>query len=499
MNAGQDTSGFATMIRSTLASPSHAESVLADARCRIRYREIAPLLESIQALCAERGLQRDDCVTLEVTNSVPAAIVALALLDYGVGLAPLPAPGRGARVAGREFPQARFSRWIVTAGADAGAAARWDLAEPSTFLKIAVNPAFEAPLEVSGGTNRIYLRTSGSLSAPKLVAHRREGYLANALRAGRWLGLEPSVRLALPSPIFHAYGLSVGLLASVANGVSIDFQERPNLLRFFEREAEFDPNVAFMTPTFCEILARGRRARRPYRFILTGGDKIGADTFARCEALHGTVINAYGSTELGFIFCGEPGMPSALRARTVGRPLPGVEFRIVGAPDAPANADTGALEVRSSTAFECYVDLNGRPIADADAFHDDWFCTRDLVRPCSEGTLEVLGRTDLSVNRHGALMTFAEAEAVFREIDSVQEAAVAAGPETVRGRMLVAFCVLAPGARHSAKDIRNEYAKRAPAFAVPDVVHVLEELPRLPTGKIDRTRIAALAATFAAT
>jgi len=208
------------------------------------------------------GVQPADCLTLELTNSVPSALTVLACLDAGYSIMPMPIEGRGARAVGSQFPTARFSRWIVTLKDPLRAAPR-ELRAPSTYVDVLPNPNYDASACRPNDGPRLYLRTSGSLGAPKLVARRQSRLFANACDARERLRLGPSHRVALPIPIFHAFGLGPSFLASILGGASIDLQDQSNLLRYLERERRFKPNVAFVTPSFCEILVRAgaRRAR----------------------------------------------------------------------------------------------------------------------------------------------------------------------------------------------------------------------------------------------
>jgi acyl-coenzyme A synthetase/AMP-(fatty) acid ligase len=98
------------------------------------------------------------------------------------------------------------------------------------------------------------------------------------------------------------------------------------------------------------------------------------------------------------------------------------------------------------------------------------------------------------------LLPFADLEAVLRELAGIEDAGVAAGPEGIRGRMLVGYCAV--GSRGSARpegELRAELAERVPSFAMPERIRAVPALPRLPNGKIDRTTLArwALAETVA--
>jgi acyl-coenzyme A synthetase/AMP-(fatty) acid ligase len=127
------------------------------------------------------------------------------------------------------------------------------------------------------------------------------------------------------------------------------------------------------------------------------------------------------------------------------------------------------------------------------AFDGDWYRTGDLAKLGEHGMLEVLGRCDLSINRNGVLLPFADVENRLREIDGVAETAVAAGTDSIRGHSLIAFIVLARGHMATERELRAKYGQHAPAYAVLDEVRIIEVLPKLPSGKIDRRALAALA------
>jgi acyl-coenzyme A synthetase/AMP-(fatty) acid ligase len=195
---------------------------------------------------------------------------------------------------------------------------------------------------------------------------------------------------------------------------------------------------------------------------------------------------------MGVISSAEPDMPFELRCDTVGRPIAGVEARIVPLTTAPDDGQ-GELQLRHDWGFDGYVDLDGRPLLVPHSFDGDWYRTGDLAKPGPEGTLMVLGRCDLSVNRQGVLVPLAEVESRMRELPGVEEVAIAPGPENIRGRAIVAFCVLASGVQTSGEALRADFAKNAPPFSVPELVLILSELPKLQSGKVDRQALARLA------
>jgi acyl-CoA synthetase (AMP-forming)/AMP-acid ligase II len=482
------------LVRAAAADNGNRTSVLADTHDICVYPQIPAFLDEIQRFVASSGVRREDCVALELNNSVRAALSVLALLDGGYSFLALPVPGQGARSGGNAIAAPELSRWVLTV-AGGGSVERARLDAPATYLSIYPNPDFDPDARVAGeGAPRMLFRTSGSLGAAKLAVHHARSFYNNALNALERRRFAPRHRIALPTPIFHMYGLCAGLLPAFAGGASIDLQERSNILKYLAREEAFEPNVAYVTPSLCEALIRARQRPRAYEFMVTSGDRISEAAFRRCEDLHGPMVNQYGSTEMGIVAASDVDMPYELRCRTVGRPVPGVEVRIVEPPpDRGAEEGAGELQIRHAYGFKGYVDSRGRRIVPPRAFADGWYRTGDLAAAGPAGTLRVLGRCDLSVNRNGVLLPIAEVESRLREIDGVEEVAVATGSASLRGLRLIAFCVRKADANLTARQLRAAYAASAPAYSVPDAVVFLDALPKLESGKVDRRALARMA------
>ena len=475
-------------LRDAIDSRLNGASVITDAYHTCRFSELRDLISAVQAQLAASDVLPGDCVALELANTVPSALLALSCLDAGLSVMPVPMEGLGARVAGSQFEVPRFCRWIATVR-DGLRPGQRCLSAPETYIVARRNPNYDAASAAARAGGRLYLRSSGSLGTPKLVAWSVENFLTNVRHARERLGLGRSHRVALPVPIFHGFGFGAAFLSCIFGGASVDLQDRSNLLRYLERERQFDPNVAFVTPSFCEILTRGRRAPRPYEFMVTGGDRIGTNAFFRSEELHGPLISAYGCSEMGFVFCGDLGMSADLRCRSVGRPLPFVNFRVEG--QQTSDDSLGTLQIQYRYRSEGYVDFEGCALGYDGALMDgDWYSSSDLARPGPDGTVEVLGRLDLSVKRNSMLLPFADLEAALCDLDGVEDAGVALGPEGIRGRMLVGYCKVSRGAENVEAGLRAALANRVPAFALPERIRAVPALPRLPNGKIDRMTLA---------
>jgi acyl-coenzyme A synthetase/AMP-(fatty) acid ligase len=482
------TDSFSALITRAAGSETSRSSRLVDPHHQCAYGDIPANLRAIQAHLSSLGVAAGDCLHVELHNSVAGALLLLALLDAGHGIVLSPAPN----AAHPESTTPEFCAWTLSSRSEAAAAL---LQEPAAWLTARRNDSFRARSDVAAkGEGWLFLRSSGSLSVPKLVAHRPAGLIGNASNVQARLQLHAGHRIALPAPIFHMYGLGAGFLPALMGGATIDFLESANALTYLQRERAFDPNVTFLTPTFCDFLVRLRRQPRRYEFIVSAGDTLPTSVFDRMEELHGPILNLYGSTEMGSVSVVARDMPRETRRLTAGVPYSGVDYRIAeGAFDDEDRPGFGELQLRHPYGFQGYVSTDGGFLGAATAFEDGWFRSGDYATVNADGTIQLFGRRDLSVKRSGRLLPISDIEHRLREIAGIRQAAVAIGEESIRGRRLIAFCVPEEGASLSAPEIQRHYASRAPAYAVPDAFHVMQKLPTLPNGKVDRRGLTALA------
>ena len=98
----------------------------------------------------------------------------------------------------------------------------------------------------------------------------------------------------------------------------------------------------------------------------------------------------------------------------------------------------------------------------------------------------VIGRCDHSVNRDGLLVFFSDVERAIDSLETVERSVVVTKGESSRGKGLVAYCVPTQGSSPTEADIRTHCFDRLPKRAIPDAIVLLDTLPLLPNGKIDR-------------
>ncbi len=452
-----------------------ADGVLTDGQLQIDYQEINDLFSELENYLLAYSIRPQDGIVFECENSLPSALVLLFLLEKGYHFL-LSKPEN------RDKPIPDFCRYQFQIQSDS--------LEVNQYLTIIPNNSHSVMIS-EHETAKLYLRTSGSTGEPKIIAHSHQNLQHNMRLCIERLGFTADHRFALTVPISHLFGLGVGFLPAIAVGASIDLQKSANILRFLQREKEFNPNIALMTPIFCETLLKGRKSARPYQLTVTAGDRLRSGVFERYEALFGSLVQVYGSTEMGAIAVGNPNDDSLLRSQKIGLPMPDVEIRVDPntAELIDNQIDSGELWCRRRYGFENCIDIHGQKVHLDQEDKQGWFGTRDLGRISDQGYVEVLGRCDHSLKRDGLLVLFSEVESVLQAIEGIEAVAVVAKGESLRGKGLWAYCVINDNHPLTETEIRSLCFASLPRRAVPDKICLLPTLPLLANGKIDRQQL----------
>lgn len=485
---------FKALIHRVSESPETRKNILTDGYQTCCYQDIPDAFRSIEKLIEKSDVHRADCLALECSNFLQSALLLLYLFSNDYNFVILP-PATDQSIEQDLHPVPKFCRAIITAerppegespSLDAQLGQYVSIEESSQFTLSRRNNA------VTGPEPRIYLRTSGSMGSCKIAAFSHANLLGNARNCAQRYRLDTSDRITIPVPISHLYGLGAAFLSGIIAGASIDLQSNTNIIRFLEQERRFEPDTVFAVPTLCEMLLAGRRATQKFKLVVTTGDRLKESTFFSFESRCGRLINQYGSTEMGAIAACEPDDTLEVRARTVGKPMGGAEVRIKksGPGQSAEFADIGEIYCRHPYGFDGYVDEEGGWIGPRTSGRSDWFKTGDLGRIQQDGRLEVLCRSDNSVNRNGRLIMFADIEKRMETIEGVENVLVMTGGESKRGDKITAYCAMSAAGREDAEALGRQIRKACfeilPRDAVPDDVIAIRSFPVLPNGKIDR-------------
>lgn len=475
---------FDAIFENIANSDATRNSIITDGQFTCAYSEVAAYLNEIDQFVNGLGAKHDDCFAVECINSVPGALLLLALFRRGTSFVLFPPVAVNSDLK----PTPHFCRFNISVS-PAKAAEPFALS-PARYLHGELNPLYNGAPSIPG---QLYLRTSGSMGTSKIVVHTHEKLIGNARNVVAKYRFTSASKAVIPVPIAHMYGFGAEFLPAVLTGASIDLQEKTNVLKYLDREKRFQPTIAFTTPAICDMLLKGfKTPRTTYKAFVVSGQRIGEDLFRAFDPLvSGKLINQYGSTEMGATAACDLDDTLDQRATTIGKPMADVQLRIDAAEDeAGGAAGAGHLYCRHPYGFEGYMDENGEWLHRAP--EDGWYRTGDVAAVRNDGSMVVLGRADASVNRSGYLVLLSDIERVMEKLDTLGEVVVVAGRgETKRGQRIAAFCVPRPGVALDGTEVRERCFDVLPHYAIPDEVCVIETFPMLPSGKVDRQRLAA--------
>ena len=350
------------------------------------------------------------------------------------------------------------------------------------------------PQVVEPGDPMAILFTAGTSTKYKGVVQSHESLLWTAEATAAGLEMTDSDRTLCTVPLFNIFGLGVALLTSIVTGSGLVLQESFDVDGALELIETERPTVLHGVPTMFVMMLREPAIETTDLSSLRAGVIAGAPVSPelvddiRARIVPGLEI-AYGLTETApTVSMTRPTDVPEKRARTVGRPLPGVDVRILDEAEIPVPAGTeGEVAVRGLNLMSGYF---RQPVATRNAMtQDGLFKTGDLGSLDDEGYLHIDGRKRDLIIRGGYSVHPREVEDHLRSLPAVADAAVVGIPNEVLGELVCACVVLIEGALVTEVEIRELCRPTLAEYKLPDVVHFVEELPKTTTGSSRRAEI----------
>ena len=354
-----------------------------------------------------------------------------------------------------------------------------------------------AQAQLNAGAPAAIFFTSGSTAAPKGVVHTHATMLTAASNVADRLGITADDRTWGYLPFFFNGGLVGVALATLSRGATLLLQkvfEPGETLRLMRDEG---CTLVFAWPHQAQaIIAHPTFDRRALR--IRKGPGANTAWAAQLFQPDHQAVGSWGMTETGpMACCTRWDDPLALRAGSHGRPMAGLDVRIVdpqsGTP-VPAGTE-GEIVVRGTSMMLHYYKMTPAECFDRDGF----FHTGDLGRLDGSGHLHFIGRLKDVIKTAGVNVAAAEVEAALAAHPKVRLACVTAVPHPTRGENIAAFIVAADESC-TAEELREFCQERLASYKIPRHVFFCHEsdLPVLGSGKVDRQQIRALAAQHAA-
>ena len=459
----------------------------------LTYRELDARANQVARLLRRHGVGPDVLVGVYMERSIELVAAMLGVLKAGGAYVPLDPAYPPARVrlmlADTRVP-VLLTQPRLAGFADAGEAAvvaldgGWGAA------------ANESADPVSSGADPENLShviyTSGSTGTPKGVQIRHSSVVTLIQWAPEVLGIGEGISvLASTSVCFDVHVAETWVPLSLGARIVVV----PNALHLAALPEGERVEVASMVPSAAAELLRMGGIPSSVRSLNLGGEplrnELAQDLYRALPHLE-QVINLYGPTE------DTTYSTWAIPPRGTERPMP------VGVPVAESRVyilDAGFQPVPHGGTGEIWIGGAGvsrgylrRPAATAERYLPDPFSpepggrmyrTGDLGRAGDDGQIDCLGRTDHQVKVRGYRVELGEVEEALRRHPAVADAAAAVREDVPGDRVLVGY-VMADGAAPTTAELKTWLGERLPEYMVPTFLVVLDALPRLPNGKVDR-------------
>ncbi len=339
----------------------------------------------------------------------------------------------------------------------------------------------------------VVLFTSGSEGQPKGVVLSHENLEANRHQLSARIDFNPTDTVFNALPIFHAFGLTGGLLLPLLSGVRVFLYPNPLHYRVVP-ELVYDRNatILFGTDTFLCGYANAAHAYDFYsvRYVFAGAEKVRDETRRVWANRFGLrIFEGYGTTETSPVIA--TNTPMHYRAGTVGRLLPGIKHRLV---PIPGIVDGMRLEVSGPNVMLGYLkpDNPGVLVPPPDGWHD----TGDIVYIDDNGYLTIVGRARRFAKIAGEMVSLTAVETQAAALWPDNRHAAVALPDGRKGERII----LVTDATRARRDIilAHVQVNGGSELAVPRSVVTVDAIPVLGSGKTDYPAVERLAANGAA-
>nr|WP_170990218.1 AMP-binding protein [Aquamicrobium sp. LC103] len=487
-----------------------ARTALVHSGGRMSYETLCADAEALACGLIDLGARPGDTISYQMPNWAETVLIVLATLRIGAICNPIitiyrskevgfllkdarsrfvfmPEVYRGFTFAEMMAPLARAvdARMIVCRGSHPDAIDFEALL--SRGRELLAGGGASAFMEADPAKDALYLYTSGTEGQPKGVRHSQTTLLSEARSVARATQLGADDTLFMGSPLTHITGFAYACVAGPMLGVKVclldiwDIHEAAELI-----SREQCVWTVGATPFLQGLLEDAALAEkiRPLRIFRCGGADVPPNVIRKAQQRGIRAMRTYGCSEHPTISGGVHDDP-AKAATTDGRVHPQNRVRIVDLGDETrvlGPGEIGEIQSQGDEVFLGYVDSR----LDRYAFTPDgWLRTGDLGHLDADNYVTVVGRKKDIIIRKGENISAKEVEDLIVEIVQVRQCAVIGVPDAERGEMMVAVCVLEPGASLSLPEIREHLnAAGIARQKYPERLEIVDAMPMNAAGKI---------------
>jgi amino acid adenylation domain-containing protein len=472
-----------------------------------RLLTFAGLQEQSRAVASrlqEAGLQRGDKVALVMGNGLFTVQLFLGTMYAGLVSVPLDVRAGAAQLAATLehcdakliFAEEQYRAVVEAAVAGMDRATLVITADIDSFANEIVMPLDDPPSTAPKGEDpALLMYTSGSVGRPKAAVHSHRTLLAHGRNCVRSHELSSTDRSLLVLPLYHINAECVTLMPTLMSGGSVVVPHCFNVSQFWDWLDDYRCTWSAVVPTIVAQLLDWQDPRaemrkssfRRVRFLRSSSAPLSPslhrEFLTKFELL---LIQAMGSTETGNIFS-NPLPPSENKIGSPGLAW-GFETRIIdrNGADLPSG-EPGEVLLRGPAIMQGYYkdpDLTAT-VLDAEG----WLHTGDLAYRDPDGYFFVVGRSKEVIIKSGVNIAPRQIDEVLESHPAVLEAAVVGVPDRYVGEDLVAFAVLRAGMQGDEREMLSFCESSLGHFRTPTRIHFVADLPKGPSGKVQRLHL----------
>ncbi|UNK71462.1 class I adenylate-forming enzyme family protein [Microbacterium sp. H1-D42] len=494
---------FADYLDHYAASTPGAPAVWHDGSA-LTYVDLAARVEAMASSLAAVGVQRGDRIAVLCTPRPEYLISLLAAARLGavwVGLNPRYTLAELAQVVSDSRPSVilampafdgrAYADDVERLTAEFGARGFGLFPAPETAGALPMLPPGPALLPELVGPDdpAVIVYTSGSSGTPKGAVLSHRGLVYAAAEEAEVLGIA-APRVPCNLPINHVACIADLTGTTLVAGGMLALLERFDPAEILSRIAELRLTNLMNVPTVLQALTLmpefDTLDLSSLQAVVWGGAPLPVDTIRRFRERGVRLMTVYGMTETtASITFTDSDASTDVLAHTVGRPDPNIALRIMDESGVPASTgEQGEVQVRHIGLFLEYF---GRPGATRAAYTDDgWFRTGDIGVLRADGNLQLVGRSSDMIKSGGYNVYPREIELRLEECPEISLAAVIGRRDETFGEVGIAYLVPAPGAAIDVDALRATCRETLANYKIPKEFIIVDELPLLPVGKVDK-------------
>ncbi len=469
----------------------------------LTFEQLGAVCERVDTLLRAHGSQPGDTVSLVLPNGLMTLQLLLGALAGGWCVNPVNLLSQPTQM---RYVLDHSDCKIVIVNAQWAPAVREMLATLDRTVALIVVEADAARLpgaevrrdlksqisEVAADSIALLMYTSGTTGVPKGVMLSQRNLVANALAISAEHQLDASDRVLAVLPLYHINAFAVTMLAPLAHGGSLVMPTKFSVARFWDQAYLGNCTWINVVPTMISYLLEAEvpapKQTERIRFCRSASAALAPDHLRAFEQKFGIgIIETMGLTETVAPAFSNPLEAARRKVGAVGL-ASGCEARVIDADQVPvADGVTGEIAIRGPNVMRGYYKNDA---ATRDAFtHDGWLRTGDLGMRDGDGFFFVTGRIKELIIKGGENIAPREIDEALLRHPAVLDAAAVGIPDRHYGQEIMVCVVLRP--RHQATEaaLREFCVEHLGRFKTPKVIRFVNELPRGPSGKVQRLKL----------